>query len=115
MFSYGQNPWNGYSGSQVDYLNIKSLNILYPLQILHMIDTQRKTLERPDACPSQFYSLMKRCWVHDADQRPKFDEIFDMIPELMPQLLVAAVECQNIQTGRLQFIKGDTIILLDKW
>lgn len=58
---------------------------------------------------------MRRCWSHDPEQRPRFDEIVEQIPDMMPQLLVAAVDCQMEETGRLRFRKGETIILLDKW
>ncbi|KAI6180379.1 Tyrosine-protein kinase PR2 [Aphelenchoides besseyi] len=81
-------------------------------KILHAIDTQRKTLDCPLACPEQFYGLMQNCWHHNPDQRLKFDEIVQLIPELMPQLLVTVVE--NRQVDKLQFSKGEIIILLKK-
>ncbi|CAD5208325.1 unnamed protein product [Bursaphelenchus xylophilus] len=98
MFSYGRVPWKGFSGSQ----------------ILHTIDTQRKTLDCPEFCPSEFYQLMKRCWSHDPTSRPTFEQIVSEIPDLMPQLLVSVTECHNDEPTQLQFDKGEIIILLDK-
>ncbi|KAI6242395.1 hypothetical protein M3Y99_00224900 [Aphelenchoides fujianensis] len=97
-FSYGRIPWENCTGAQ----------------ILHSIDTQRKTLDCPPACPTEFYQLMQRCWRHEADQRPKFEEISQLIPEIMPQLLVTVSECHNDEPDQLQFDRGEIIILLDK-
>jgi hypothetical protein len=57
---------------------------------------------------------MIRCWAHDPDQRPQFEEIEREIPELMPQLLCAATDSRSGRAGELQFNKGETIILLDR-
>ncbi|CAD5205540.1 unnamed protein product [Bursaphelenchus okinawaensis] len=98
MFSYGKMPWKGYSGSQ----------------ILHTIDTQRKTLDCPEFCPHDFYTMMQKCWSHEPADRPTFEDIINQIPDLMPQLLVSVTECHNQEPMQLQFDKGDIIILLDK-
>ncbi|KAI6175084.1 Activated CDC42 kinase 1 [Aphelenchoides bicaudatus] len=114
MFSYGKQPWQGLTGAQASCLSSTPLKST-KFQILHTIDTQRKYLDCPAACPSQFYALMLRCWAHDPDQRPHFEEIEREIPDsLMPQLLCAATDSRNGRAEELQFSKGETIILLDR-
>ncbi|KAH7724377.1 Protein ARK-1 a [Aphelenchoides avenae] len=98
MFSYGKMPFHGFTGAQ----------------ILHAIDTQRKRLDCPDACPAETYKLMMDCWMHEPDRRPTFDDLVSRLPDIAPQLLVTVEECHNGQLGRLQYDKGQIVILLDK-
>lgn len=79
------------------------------------MDTQRKTLDCPEACPADFYALMRRCWAHRPEDRPSFDALVLELPQLAPQLLVTVAECHNQEPAQLQFDKGDIIVLLDKW
>uniref|UniRef100_A0A914DMA1 non-specific protein-tyrosine kinase n=1 Tax=Acrobeloides nanus TaxID=290746 RepID=A0A914DMA1_9BILA len=98
MFSYGQMPWNGYSGSQ----------------ILHAIDTLRQKLECPESCPSDFYRIMCQCWSHEPERRPSFDDLVQNLPDVSPQLLVTVSECKNGHRDELQYSKNEVIILLDR-
>jgi len=29
----------------------------------------------PDGCPAEFFEVMKRCWIHKAQDRPKFSAL----------------------------------------
>lgn len=81
-------------------------------------------LERPKACPTDFYKLMCNCWTHDAEQRPTFDELCHRLPSLMPQILISITDSlktnnskiyfNNYELEHLQYAKGDLIVLLDK-
>ncbi|TMS39919.1 hypothetical protein L596_006372 [Steinernema carpocapsae] len=98
MFSYGQMPWYGYTGSQ----------------ILDAIDNKKIKLECPDACPSEFYQFMCQCWTHDPDRRPTFMDLVQTLPDIMPQVLKAVTDCHDGVLDHLQFSKNDRIILLDR-
>ncbi|GMR36468.1 hypothetical protein PMAYCL1PPCAC_06663 [Pristionchus mayeri] len=58
MYSYGRQPYDGYSDSQVQ-------------QLL----STRQLLESPPHCPTNMYSLMVECWHESPDRRPSFSEI----------------------------------------
>ena len=55
MFSYGQQPYCGYSNHEV----------------LEMI-SRRQLLTCPDQCPAKIYSLMQECWSAQPAERPQF-------------------------------------------
>ncbi|KAF7638275.1 hypothetical protein Mgra_00002249 [Meloidogyne graminicola] len=107
MFTYGNTPWDGLSGSQ----------------ILYKIDTQHSKLERPEACPFNIYNnLMLKCWEWNAEKRPTFENICNQLPSLMPPLLVSIkdFDCNkkdNMNKNKLNYLnytKGEIIILLNK-
>ena len=39
----------------------------------------RRHLEKPPSCPERIYSIMKKCWVHQASQRATFDELYELL------------------------------------
>ena len=39
----------------------------------------RTLLERPSNCPEDIYEIMRKCWAHDAGQRPTFDELYTLL------------------------------------
>ena len=99
MFSYGMNPWTGYSGSQ----------------ILSAIDQEGQRLECPEACPIEVYNIMQKCWAHNPEDRPAFDQLVSCLPDLMPQLLITVSENHNNEKSLLNFNRNDVIILLNRW
>lgn len=57
------------------------------------------------------------CWAHDVEQRPTFNEICRKLPDIMPQILITITDCRindNSKISRLQFDKGDLIVLLNR-
>ncbi|NWZ32081.1 KSYK kinase, partial [Asarcornis scutulata] len=54
-FSYGQKPYKGMKGGEV----------------AQMIERGER-MERPEACPTEVYNLMKLCWTYNVDDRPGF-------------------------------------------
>ncbi len=40
---------------------------------------ERKTLQKPDACPKDVYDIMVRCWVHDPVMRADFEEVYSRL------------------------------------
>ncbi|XP_078488058.1 inactive tyrosine-protein kinase transmembrane receptor ROR1 [Ciona intestinalis] len=62
MFSYGLQPYCGYSNHEV----------------LDMI-SRRQLLTCPDQCPAKVYSLMHECWCGQPNQRPSFKELLSKL------------------------------------
>ncbi|WAR14385.1 ACK1-like protein [Mya arenaria] len=65
MFTFGQEPWLGYNGSQ----------------ILHKIDAEGERLSLPDLCPTEIYQLMLKCWALKPAERPSFLDIKEYLCE----------------------------------
>ncbi|CAG5119287.1 unnamed protein product [Candidula unifasciata] len=95
MFTYGQEPWMGYNGSQ----------------ILHKIDVENERLPQPPHCPSDMYQLMMQCWAHKPSDRPSFSALKDLLSELRPDN-VKALQGFSEQ-GRLSVEEGDLITVID--
>jgi len=53
------------------------------LAVIEFVTVQRGTLGRPDNCPDQDFSLMKRCWSYNYSQRPTMTEIVSYFDFLM--------------------------------
>ena len=39
----------------------------------------RSLLEQPRDCPENVYEIMRKCWVHEASERPTFDELHELL------------------------------------
>ncbi|KAK2705842.1 hypothetical protein QYM36_016000 [Artemia franciscana] len=103
MFSYGFQPWAALTGQQ----------------ILEAIDEPHyQRLEQPECCPKEHYSIMLKCWQHDATKRPKFSDLLSILPECKPEQVQAVGDFQEEpgRTRRDQLIykTGDVITVLDK-
>uniref|UniRef100_A0A034V5D9 non-specific protein-tyrosine kinase n=1 Tax=Bactrocera dorsalis TaxID=27457 RepID=A0A034V5D9_BACDO len=99
MFSYGFQPWAALTG----------------LQILEAIDAPNyQRLEQPDCCPQEYYTLMVKCWQDDPVKRPKFTEIYELLPDMKPEQLKAVVHCLEPKKDHLLYRQGDIITVLDR-
>ncbi|XP_037899268.1 activated Cdc42 kinase-like [Glossina fuscipes] len=100
MFSYGFQPWAALTG----------------LQILEAIDAPNyQRLEQPECCPREYYNLMMKCWQDDPSKRPKFNEIYEMLPEMKPEQLKAVDNCLESKTkDHLIYRQNDIITVLDR-
>ncbi|KAI8128580.1 Tyrosine-protein kinase PR2 [Lucilia cuprina] len=100
MFSYGFQPWAALTG----------------LQILEAIDAPNyQRLEQPECCPREYYTLMMKCWQDDPSKRPKFSEIYEMLPDMKPEQLKAVANCLEAKTKEhLVYRQNDIITVLDR-
>ncbi|KAH3741328.1 activated CDC42 kinase 1-like isoform X2 [Dreissena polymorpha] len=95
MFTFGQEPWMGYNGSQ----------------ILHKIDMEGERLSHPDLCPTEIYELMLKCWAMKPVDRPSFLAIREFLCEIRPM----DVKCLQtfMEEGKLHVEQGDHITVID--
>ncbi|KAM7341673.1 activated Cdc42 kinase-like isoform 2-T2 [Cochliomyia hominivorax] len=100
MFSYGFQPWAALTG----------------LQILEAIDAPNyQRLEQPECCPREYYTLMMKCWQDDPSKRPKFSEIYELLPDMKPEQLKAVANCLEAKTNEhLIYRQNDIITVLDR-
>ncbi|XP_035218057.1 activated Cdc42 kinase-like [Stegodyphus dumicola] len=105
MFSYGFQPWAALTGQQI-------------LEAIDEPNFQR--LEQPECCPKEYYTLMLKCWQHDANKRPKFSEIYAILPECKPEQVQAVQDSIEVINGPkpkkdwLHYQTGEVITVLDK-
>ncbi|XP_053674184.1 uncharacterized protein LOC128724484 [Anopheles nili] len=99
IFSYGFQPWAALTGHQ----------------ILEAIDEPHyQRLEKPECCPKEYYSMMLKCWQHDATKRPKFNDIFQALPDIKPEQLKTIVANSEQKKDYLMYRQGEIITVLDK-
>lgn len=99
IFSYGFQPWPASTGPQI-------------LEAIDFPNCQR--LEQPDCCPKEYYTLMLKCWAHVPEKRPKFTDIYKMLPEIKPEQLKTIVACTEVKKDHLIYRQGEIITVLDK-
>lgn len=99
MFSYGFQPWIAFTGNQI-------------LEAIDKPNFQR--LEQPDCCPKEYYQLMLKCWNHDPLKRPKFYEIYTILPDVKPELLKTVNQCCESKKDHLVYRQGEIITVLSK-
>ncbi|EAT36899.1 AAEL011046-PA, partial [Aedes aegypti] len=99
IFSYGFQPWAALTGHQI-------------LEAIDEPNYQR--LEKPECCPKEYYSLMLKCWQHDALKRPKFTEIYQLLPDMKPEQLKTIVSFSEPKKDHLMYRQGEIITVLDK-
>lgn len=120
MFSYGFQPWAALTGLQIleaidapNYqVNIFEKKIEINYNNIFCFLTQR--LEQPDCCPQEYYTLMMKCWQDDPVKRPKFTEIYELLPDMKPEQLKAVVHCLEPKKDHLLYRQGDIITVLDR-
>ncbi|XP_044885627.1 activated CDC42 kinase 1 isoform X5 [Mauremys mutica] len=94
MFTYGQEPWVGLSGSQ----------------ILHKIDKEGERLPRPEDCPQDIYNVMLQCWAHKPEDRPTFLALRDFLLEAQPTDMRALQDVEEPEKLHIQMNDVITVI-----
>lgn len=90
-FSYGRQPWASLTGQQ----------------ILDAVDQPNsRRLSRPIACPSDLYQLMLKCWHHQPEKRPRFEQLLQELPDCRPDVVQSVADANDHefsgQAGRLK-------------
>ena len=62
IFSTGERPYASLSGEQTA-----------------VYVTEGGRLDKPPRCPPDLYSMMKKCWRDDPDERPSFSQLYDKL------------------------------------
>lgn len=99
MFSYGFQPWAALTGHQI-------------LEAIDEPNFQR--LDPPDCCPREYYTLMLKCWQHDPLKRPRFVDIYAMLPDLRPEQVKTIAAQDLAKKDHLLYRQNEIITVLDK-
>ncbi|XP_070561617.1 uncharacterized protein [Ptychodera flava] len=95
MFTFGEEPWLGYSGAQ----------------ILHKVDKESERLPKPDNCPPETYKLMSQCWAIKPEDRPTFETLKEMLPKAQPPEMKALSHFE--EQDKLEIKEGDMITVIE--
>lgn len=57
---------------------------------------------------------MQKCWQHDPSKRPKFNEIYEILPDMKPEQLKTIVCSSEAKKDHLQYRQNEIISVLDK-
>ena len=57
---------------------------------------------------------MLKCWQHDQYKRPKFSEIFGVLPDMKPEQLKTVVNNCESKKDNLLYRQGEIVTVLDK-
>lgn len=60
IMTYGKTPYTGMTGTQV----------------IQKLTKENYRLSQPDNCPTEIYSIMKKCWNADPQERPTFEVLY---------------------------------------
>lgn len=99
MFSYGFQPWAALTGHQI-------------LEAIDEPNFQR--LDPPDCCPKEYYALMLKCWQHDPLKRPKFVDIYALLPDMRPEQVKTIAGQDVAKKDCLMYRQNEIITVLDK-
>ncbi|GAB1600128.1 activated CDC42 kinase 1-like isoform X4 [Argonauta hians] len=95
MFTFGQEPWMGFKGSEV----------------LYKIDINGERLNSPEYCPSHIYQIMLQCWANKAQDRPTFLALRDYLSKVRPKEMKAT---QNFsEADKLEIEENDHIVVIE--
>ncbi|GIY80669.1 tyrosine-protein kinase SYK [Caerostris extrusa] len=72
VWSYGITLWEAMSYGEKPYQGMIGRDILQMFE-------HNERLSKPDACPENVYSVMRKCWLYKADDRPSFSEIYELL------------------------------------
>lgn len=51
---------------------------MFNFQVIRLLETEGKRLDRPEACPEHVYKLMLKCWDLKPENRPTFQELHNI-------------------------------------
>lgn len=57
---------------------------------------------------------MMKCWQDDSVKRPKFSEIYELLPDMKPEQLKTVLNCCESKKDHLLYRQGDIITVLDR-
>lgn len=79
VWSFGVTLWEIVTLGELPYKDIKGI-----LE-LHELLEEGARLPKPPHCSDELYNIMLGCWQRNPDERPSFDQLCEMLEELLQQ------------------------------
>ena len=77
VWAFGVLMWETFTGGQMPYDKMKNVDVV------DYVCQSRKRLEQPASCPEKVYQVMLKCFAHEADGRPSFQDLLQILGGLM--------------------------------
>ena len=77
VWAFGVLMWETFTGGQMPYDRMKNVDVV------DYVCQSRKRLEQPASCPEKVYQVMLKCFAHEADGRPSFQDLLQILGGLM--------------------------------
>ncbi|XP_077998756.1 uncharacterized protein LOC144451726 [Glandiceps talaboti] len=95
MFTFGEEPWLGYSGGQ----------------ILHKVDKEGERLPKPDNSSAEIFKIMSHCWALKPEDRPTFEALKKQLTKSQPPEMKALNNFDELD--KLEISEGDVITVIE--
>ncbi|KAG5260943.1 hypothetical protein AALO_G00298250 [Alosa alosa] len=95
MFTYCEEPWLGLSGRQ----------------ILYRVEREGDRLERPTDCPQELFTVMRKCWACNPNDRPTFAELTTLVADAKP--MEVRVTRDFTEHRKLSLLTNDSVTVID--
>ncbi|XP_022322441.1 tyrosine-protein kinase Tec-like isoform X1 [Crassostrea virginica] len=79
VWAYGVLMWEIFTGGVMPYDKMKNV------EVVDYVCHSKLRLEKPGACPEKIYKVMLQCWQHEADKRPSFSDLVQLLSGLLEQ------------------------------
>ncbi|KAL8562218.1 hypothetical protein ACOMHN_005203 [Nucella lapillus] len=76
VWAYGVLMWEVFTCGEMPYRNKRNVDVV------DYVVTQNRRLEQPSNTPKMIYQVMMHCWEKDADQRPRFEDLYQQLAGL---------------------------------
>ncbi|XP_076071271.1 tyrosine-protein kinase Tec-like isoform X1 [Mytilus galloprovincialis] len=77
VWAFGVLMWETFTGGQMPYDKMKNVDVV------DYVCQSRRRLEQPQSCPEKVYQVMMKCFNHDAEGRPSFQDLLQTLGGLM--------------------------------
>lgn len=77
VWAFGVLMWEVFTGGSMPYEKMKNVDVV------DYVCQSRRRLEQPQACPEKVYQVMLKAFEHEAERRPSFQELLQILGGLM--------------------------------
>ncbi|VBB29935.1 unnamed protein product, partial [Acanthocheilonema viteae] len=95
LFSYGEEPWIGLRG----------------VEVLTKLEAGER-LPKPQRCSDELYDLISTCWSLEANLRPKFNVLKDILSEIMFMVAECSEASMPSREIDLELVVNDLVVII---
>lgn len=77
VWAFGVLMWEVFTGGAMPYEKMKNVDVV------DYVCQSKRRLEQPQNCPEKVYQVMLKCFQHEAERRPTFQELLQVLGGLM--------------------------------
>ena len=62
--------------------------------------SEGKRMDQPQECPLEVYTIMRDCWMHDPDDRPRFHNLMEKLGKILEKNVSEVMVHVNLRRRR---------------